>query len=370
MYYHSIRKYLKNKFILVTLALIVLMISLSACAGGRLAASGWPGITANEETAYISFNQHVYAVNLTNGLELWRYPAEPDTNITFYAAPSLTDDDQVIVGGYDNILYSLNAQNGNVNWKFEEASDRYIGSSLIAGDKIFSPSSDNDLFALNLAGQPVWTQPFVSENSNWGQPTADPNCECVYLASMDHSVHAIDPGNGKGIWQSETLGGATVGTPAVSEDGKTLYIGTFKNELVAIDTNNGNILWRFPTEGWVWTSPVLDGDVLYFGDISGNFYAIDRFTQATLWSIQTGDDIVGTPLITDDGVYFTNEAGTLYALTKDGATRWTKNFEATLHTGPIATGDFILVATDENGLVLYAMDSEGAQRWMFSPSEE
>jgi len=180
----------------------------------------------------------------------------------------------------------------------------------------------------------------------------------------------IDPTNGQEIWRSENLGGATVGTPAISEDGNSLFIGTFINELVTINTSNGNILWRFPTEGWVWASPVLDGDVLYFGDIAGNFYAIDRNSQAQLWSLQTGSDIVGTPLLTEDGIYFTNEAGTLYALTHDGATRWTNDFEATLHTGPVAAGDLILVATDEGGLVLYAIDSGGSQKWQFSPAEE
>jgi outer membrane protein assembly factor BamB len=176
---------------------------------------------------------------------------------------------------------------------------------------------------------------------------------------MDHNVYAIDPSNGREIWRSESLGGATVGTPAVSDDGQTLYIGTFINELVAINTSDGNILWRFPTEGWVWASPVIDGDVLYFGDIEGNFYAIDRNSQAQFWSVQTGSNIVGTPLLTEDGIYFTNEGGTLYALTREGATRWTKEFEATLHSGPVAAGDLILVATDEGGLVLFALDFEG-----------
>ena len=361
---------MKNKFILVILTMIALTISLSACTGGRTMASGWPGISADDETAYIAFNTQVYAVNLTNGLEQWRYPAEADNKITFYAAPALTEDGQVIAGGYDNILYSLNAQNGQVNWKFEEAPDRFVGSSLVAGEMIFAPSSNGDLFALNLNGQPAWAQPFITENSNWSKPTADSNCECVYLASMDHSVYAIDPLNGQEIWRSEALGGATVGTPAVSEDGKILYIGTFLNELVAINTSNGAIIWRYPAEDWVWASPILDGDVLYFSDIAGNFYAIDRNTQAPLWSVQTGSDIVGTPLLTEDGIYFTNEAGALYALTHKGATRWTKNFEATLHAGPIAAGDLILVATDEKGLVLYAIDSEGAQKWQFTPSEE
>ena len=100
---------MKNKFIPVVIIMAVLTISLSACAGGRMMASGWPGIAADEETAFIAFNQHIYAVNLTNGLEQWRYPAEADNDITFYAAPAITEDGQVIAGGYDNILYSLNA---------------------------------------------------------------------------------------------------------------------------------------------------------------------------------------------------------------------------------------------------------------------
>jgi outer membrane protein assembly factor BamB len=361
---------MKNKFLLVILTLIALALTLSACAGGQLQASGWPGITANEETAFVAFNQQVYAIGLSNGVQKWSYPAEIDNKITFYAAPSLTKDGQVIVGGYNNVLYSLDAQQGGVNWTFTGSKDRYIGSSLVADEMIFAPSSDNHLFALDWNGQPVWTEPFTTENSNWSQPTADSNCECIYLASMDHNVYAIDPVTKQEIWRSESLGGATVGTPAISEDGETLYIGTFLNELVAINTSNGNILWRFPTEGWVWANPVLDGDVLYFGDIAGNFYAIDRNTQAQLWSLQTGSDIVGTPLVTEEGIYFTNEAGTLYAVTREGATRWEKNFEATLHTGPVASGDLILIATDEGGLVLYAIDSNGAQKWQFSPSEE
>ena len=361
---------MKNKTLIIFLILIALALSLSACTGGQLMASGWPGISADEENAYVAFNQKVYAINLVNGLEQWSFPKEVDNNITFYAAPSKTSDGQVIVGGYNNILYSLDAQNGQEIWTFEEATDRFIGSALVADDKIFAPSSDDDLFALDLNGQSAWAQPFMTENSNWSKPAADPNCECVYLASMDHSVYAINPTNGQEIWRSENLGGATVGTPAISEDGEILYIGTFINELVAISTSNGQILWRYPTEGWAWASPIVEGDVLYFGDITGNFYAIDRNSQAPLWTVQTDGKIVGTPLLTDDGIYFTNEAGMLYALTREGATRWSKDFESTLHTGPVAAGDLILVATDEGGLALFALDSGGLQKWEFSPSEE
>jgi outer membrane protein assembly factor BamB len=120
----------------------------------------------------------------------------------------------------------------------------------------------------------------------------------------------------------------------------------------------------------VWESPVLDGEVVYFGDIESNFYAVNRQTGAQLWAIQSDGSIVGKPLLTDDGVYFTTEAGSLYALTLEGGTRWTKQFEATLHSGPVATGDLILIATDEGGLVLFALDANGSQKWQFSTLEE
>jgi outer membrane protein assembly factor BamB len=187
---------------------------------------------------------------------------------------------------------------------------------------------------------------------------------------MDHSVYAIDPTNGSQLWRSEILGGATVGTPAVSEDGEHLYIGTFINELVSINSANGKIEWRFSTEGWVWASPVLDSNVVYFGDIEGNFYAADRQTGNPLWTMKSDGAIVGKPLITDDRIYFTTDAGSLYALTLEGVTQWSKNFEATLHSGPVSTGDLILIATDEGGFVLVALDANGLQKWQFTPSEE
>lgn len=346
----------------------LLAVTLSACAGGTLVASGWPGISADGETAYVAFNTQVYAVNLNSGTEKWRFPLEEDSNITFYAAPAMTEDGQIIVGGYDTVLYSLNSLNGQSNWTFGQAEDRFVGSSLVSNDTIFAPNSDGALYALDTTGATKWAQPLLAEKANWSKPATGIDCECVYMASMDHTVYAINPETGEQIWRSESLGGASVGIPAVSEDGY-LYVGTFINEMVALDAKTGAIIWRIPTEGWAWASPVIDGDVLYFSDIAGNFYAIDRQTQAQLWRFEAGSRIVGTPLVTEDGIYFTSEAGILHALTHEGATRWTKNFEATLHTGPVAAGDLILVATDEDGLVLLALDAGGAQKWQYTPAE-
>ena len=97
---------------------LILAVLLSGCASG-MTPSSWPGVTADNENAYIAYANQVYAVQVSNGVELWRYPQDVDAKKLFYAPPVLTDDGQLIISGYDSVLYSINPTNGNENWIFE-----------------------------------------------------------------------------------------------------------------------------------------------------------------------------------------------------------------------------------------------------------
>ena len=88
---------MRHKKLLFLLAFIGIAVTLSACAGGATTATSWPGLTVDDNYAYVAYNTQVYAVDLVNGSERWRYPAEPDNNITFYADPTLSQDGQLIV---------------------------------------------------------------------------------------------------------------------------------------------------------------------------------------------------------------------------------------------------------------------------------
>jgi outer membrane protein assembly factor BamB len=360
--------HMKTKHTISILTLILITLALSACSGRTMVASGWAGVTADQDTAYLAFNNHVYAVDINTGIERWRYPQETDTKITFYASPALTDDGQLIVGSYNNVLYSLNPQNGQVNWSFEEAKGRYIGAPLVTLTGIFAPSADNNLYALDFHGNQIWG-PFATEEPIWAQPATDDQCECIYIASMDHKIYALDSANGDLKWKTDDLGGSIVSTPALSDD-RHLYVGTFANEMLAIDASNGNILWRFTTQDWAWAGPAIKDDTLYFGDLSGTFYALDRNNGQQRWQIQPGGSIVGRPLITEEGIYFTTEDGSLISTDSDGAIRWNQSFEGNMYAGPVKNGDLILVPTTELDALLIAFDSNGVQRWSFEPKEE
>jgi outer membrane protein assembly factor BamB len=188
---------------------LLLSLFLSAC-GSAIGASSWPGITVDEESksVYVAYNQHVYSLDAETGRESWRFPAEADNGTSFFASPVISGEDQLLIGGYDKILYSLNPQNnGRINWQFDTAGDRYIGSPLVTDEGVFAPNADGMLYGLSNAGQDNWS--FDSGDALWASPTSDG--DLIFLPSIDHNLYALSAQNGNVSWQQD-LGGGIVGS--------------------------------------------------------------------------------------------------------------------------------------------------------------
>lgn len=362
---------MKPKHLLITILMLIAGGLLSGCAAGTGAATSWPGLIVDDQTAIVAYNTHVYAIQLSNGSQRWRFPVEADNQITFYASPALTPDGQLIVGAYNNTLYSLDPETGTENWRFTGVRNRFIASPLVTERGIFASNADKVFYALDFDGNQLWTFPMEAES--WAQPVSDPDCTCIYVPSMDHRIYALDPEDGRQIWQTEDLGGAVVGTPALGEDG-FLYAGTFGSEMLAISTEDGSVQWRFPTDGWVWSGPALHDGRLFFGDLNGNFYALDAANGDGLWQLsaeQLDGPIAGSPLVSDDVIYVSTESGTLFALSLEGAVQWSQPVGGKLYTSPLpAAEDLILVSPIETDELLVALTTDGAKRWGFNPNPE
>lgn len=359
---------MKTSRTFLTLVLVILFsIVLSGCGGPTGAASSWPGLSGASETVYVAYNTHVYAVNPASGTEIWRFPQEADNSITFFAPPVLAND-QLLVGGYNNILYSLNPANGQMNWAFADATGRYIASPLATEERIYAPSADGKLYALDYNGVRQWT--FTTGDALWATPAI--NGDRLYLPSMDHNLYAIDPQTGAEVWRTEDLGGAMVGTPALGDG--VLYQGTFGGELLAIDMASGQVQQRFSTQGWVWAGPTLTEDGrLYFGDLNGYFYALNAADLSQIWSIQpeTGESraISDRPLIVNDTILIASRSGNLYAVdAANGNQRWNQLIGGQLHGTPVQVGETIVVATQGAEPLVSALDSNGNRRWTYQPA--
>lgn len=349
--------------ILVAIAGLVFSM-LSACTAGAMSGSSWPGLAADETTAYLANGTFVYAVRLDDGMETWRYPEKADNKRLFFSAPLLTSDGQLIIGssGSDHTLFSLNQKNGSGNWMFTGAKGHWIASPLEEDETIYAPNGDGTLYVIGLDGSLRWS--LHLGDLLWSQPRTDGSL--IYIASLDHKLYAVDPQRQQLAWKV-TISGAIPGSPGIGDNG-TLFVGSFGSKLDAIDITRHDIRWSSPTKGWIWGSPAVDAETIYFGDLSGHFYALDAASGEEKWTpLQPDGPIVGSPLVTPDYLAITTEVGSVYAIDREGKIVWNRIIGGKLYSPAVAAGNLILVAPLQADFMIAALDKNGSQVWTFKP---
>lgn len=368
---------MRKKIFLVSLVLFGAVL-LSACTGA-VQANTWPGLTADENTAYLSNINFVYGVNLKDGSEVWRFSDEDDNKALYYAMPVITPDGLLIVGSASGKynLYAIDPQDiikgEKTNspakaWTFTGADGPWVAAPLVVGDLLFAPNSDGNLYVLDLSDGQSQKQPVkVVELGGqlWGQPVTDG--EQVFVTSLDHSVFAVDVETYNVTWHTDMSaaipGGATIGS-----DG-TLYVGSLASQLEQIDPETGKHQPVLDAKDWIWSAPAISGDSLYFGDVSGNFYSFNSADAKLDWSIQPDGPITAGALFHNDLIVIATESGWIYAVDKDGNEKWSDEVGGKIYTTPVAVGDLTLIAPLETEFPLVALHSDGSPGWKFVPEK-
>lgn len=339
---------------------------LSACSGSRTVSNNWHGLAADAERAYISSGSFVYAVDLKTGREAWRFPAETNSKLSFYANPVLTADGQLLIGsaGTTHPFYSLNPATGKENWTeaFSKGKGSWLASPLVVNETIYAPNTDGFLYILDMNGKET-ADPVELGGALWSAPATDGSL--LYISSLDHHLHIINPVN-SGSNQSIDLGGAAPSSPAVGKSG--VYVGSFASTIEFVQSNGKHDI-AATTNNWIWGSPIIDGDTLYYADLNGRVFSLDIASGKQNWDAAQSDAIVAGLLLAGDQLYVATEAGNLIALDRDGKTVWEKSVGGKVYTTPVASSDLILVAPYQAEFALAAYDVDGKQVWTFIPEK-
>ncbi|HSM72660.1 MAG TPA: PQQ-binding-like beta-propeller repeat protein [Anaerolineales bacterium] len=354
---------------------------LSACVGGAIRGTTWPGLAADETTAYLADVTAVYGVDLDDGREVWRFSDKDDSKAQFYSKPVITPDGLVIVGSAagEHILYALDTNDliadGDFKspvkaWTYAGADSPWVAPPLIVEDRLFAPNSNGNLYVFDLNDGRSQKEPLkVIELSGrlWAQPVTDG--ERVFVTSLDHSIFGIDLQTFS-FWEQE-ISAAIPGSPVIGMDGM-LYVGSLASQLERFDPQTGGHESVLDAGAWIWGTPALDEDTLYFGDLDGNFYSFDISTDQQNWSIQPDGAITASAVLQNDHLLLATESGNLYAIDKDGRTLWFEEVrdegaDGKIYTTPVVVGDLILVAPLETEFYLTALDADGRTVWTFVP---
>lgn len=356
---------MKTKRLILISLLALGAILLSACSGAAFS-NNWPGLAADNERAYVASGSFVYAVDLQSGRQIWRFPAEADGKLLFYANPVLTADGQLLIGsaGQNHTFFSLDPATGKEHWSVQNgAKNAWMAPPLVFNDMIYAPNTDGFLYFFDLQGREI-ARPIELGGALWSQPVTDG--EYIYVASLDHRLHIIDPQT-RSTFPPVNLGGAAPGSPAVAEGG--VYVGSFASKIYFV-TPRGESKAVASADTWIWGTPALDGDTLYYADLDGIVYSFDLTSGRQNWDKKKPDGpIVANPLVVDDQIYIVTEAGGIFALDRDGKIVWDRNPGGKIYTTPVIVGDLILVAPYHADFALAAYDLAGRQAWTFTPGK-
>ena len=357
---------------LILISLIALgALVLSACSGAGAAANSWHGLAADADRAYVSAGTLIYAVDLKNGSEVWRYPAKADASYMYFANPVLTADGQLLIGsaGKKHDFISLDPATGKEKWAkaFVDAKGTWVASPLVLNNTIYAPNDDGSLYTLDMNGNQV-ADPIEIGGALWSAPVTDGTL--IYLSSLDHHVNIVDPAKRKVT--AVDLGGAIPNSPTVGSDGA--FVSSFASAIEFVKSNGEHKVIT-KVENRIWGSPILDGKTLYYADLNGKVYSFDIANGNQIWSVQPNGPVVASLLIAGDQIYVASEAdptsalGTLVALDREGKTVWSKEVGGKLYTTPVASGNLILIAPYTATYTLVAYDAQGKQAWTFTPAK-
>ncbi|MEZ0395452.1 MAG: PQQ-binding-like beta-propeller repeat protein [Anaerolineales bacterium] len=354
---------MKTKVYVMLFFLAGLGLLLSGCASD-LVAGTWPGVSADEARAYVAAGSFVYAVDLQTGQEVWRFPEKASTANPFYATPALTPDgEQLIVAGFNHILYSLDPVDGTINWEFNRSHDRYYAAPLIADELIYAASADYNLYAVTFDGDLAWQ--FSASQAIWSTPVSDG--ARLYFGALDRTVYALDARRGSLVWK-QTLDSAILASPALGAEGQ-LYVASMGGRVYAFDSESGAALWPqpFQAEGQVWAAPFFLEGRLYVADVDGVIYTLDPATgRESQPRLHAGGTIVSAPRRFEQTLIFGTEDGALFLLTLPDEVQ-TFEVDGRLYGTPALVGETVLVAPYQADSPLIAVTLQGARRWSFTP---
>ncbi|WP_129409268.1 outer membrane protein assembly factor BamB family protein [Marinitoga lauensis] len=211
-----------------------------------------------------------------------------------------------------------------------------------------------------IVGVPVYTSPAIDGQGR------------LYIGDNDGILHVIDKENGEEITTYVTKDKKIKSSVAIDNSGN-IYFGSYDGNLYGLKWNNSTLedLTGFPISvdnEKIVTSPAIDNEnkKLYFATLSGKIYEVDLTDGTKTELLDTEEYIRISPLI-GENVYFVTTTGKLYKRNE-----LIKNFGIEISGVPAIGEDNVgneLIYVPVLGKV-YALDSSGNVRWIFSTSSD
>jgi serine/threonine protein kinase len=309
---------------------------------------------------------------------LWVFQCEDEIR----GAP-LYHDGSIYIGSYDHNLYSINAADGKMNWKYASDGGVVTRPAVFEGD-IFIGSEDQRLHVVSTrTGKVNWT--YYTDGRIYSSPRIAEGH--VFFGSDDRNIHAVNLLTGRAVWRFETSSPVR-STPFVAHDSVfagcesgdfycvsfrgemkwhykakmavtsspceadgMVYFGSLDSCFYALDARAGWVIWRFRMGKGSIASPNTAESLVFIGSADGNIYAIDAHTSKEVWRFKTENQVSGSAVVYKDALYCGSADGNVYCLeTRSGRLRWKYSTKGPITGTPLVYDGIVYIGSTDHFL--------------------
>ncbi len=263
--------------------------------------------------------------------------------------------DYVIYTNTSGWIYALNSTDGKEIWSYK-TSGKVFSTPAVANDIVTLGSTDGYIYALNVKdGSLIWR--YKCDKSVLGSPTIFKGV--VYIGASDRAFRAINLKTGKLVWENRDIRGFIEAKAYVDKD--QVVIGDWANTLYSFDTKTGELQWEWKNRGSRMLSPAAvwpvkaDGKILFVTPQRLN-YAVDAKTGEELWCNKGGRESIG--LSPDKSQYYIkvmSKVLTSYS-TKTGDVVWERDCDFGYEISPTPTTSVDKGGKENKGLIFVPTD--------------
>ena len=246
-----------------------------------------------------------------------------------------------------------------VKWKFQ-AGDRIRSTPIIVNNIVYFGTADTFFYALNAeTGEVIW---------KYKTPGEIPGCAAygdgVIFFMTSSKVFALNALTGEKKWKSDYVG--SISTDPVIYNG-VVYFGSFEEReppigiLFAFDLKTGKEIWKENFDTGVYSTPVISENMIFFNG-GTKICAYDLVSHQKIWDVEIRHFFSSMPCIVNENIYISTEKSWIYSVNiKTGLINWESHFsESYFAMTPFSTnGDLLIFGSCYGGL--FAMNPTTGQ---------
>lgn len=268
-----------------------------------------PFVTADTLLYIGQMDGQVRALSLTDGTELWHFETEGQ----ILGSPTFLSRGVLVVGSYDNTMYTLDARTGDpvgrastgyyINgaaaiWRDTYALFGGCDAWLRVSDLRTGHVTDSIRLDAYLPASPAVEGDYAYVNDYQGN---------LYEIRLTKDGHI---GGHRVMLAAEDDEGGTTSMPTVTAD--AVFVLAEGRFLVCIDRADAHVRWKQMLRGDVGEcSPLVCGDRVLVCTRTGIISIHDARTGRCLWTYETGEQIVASPAVAAGRLFVLTARGTL-----------------------------------------------------------